>query len=115
MRSLIVVDVNELINKPLEFADRARCGSRCDPFLQCLLETFNLAGRGRVAGPSVFLGDAEFSEAGFELVASALPASETNRVHQSIIGEHRGWQPIVFSSFVESVSNDVPRQRADKP
>ena len=58
VRALVVVDLNELINKGLELADGLCWWPGGDPFLHCLLEPFNLAGCCRVARSGVFLFDA---------------------------------------------------------
>lgn len=107
MGAPVVVFVDEFIDEILKFGD-AVCGWPCgQPFLHGLLEPFDFAGRGGMVGSSVFLGDAEFGESGFDAVASALPASESSCVDEAVVGEHRRWESMVFNGFVKRVDNNL--------
>ena len=108
MWPLMVVDLNELINQILELGDGLCWWSGGDPFLHGLLEPFNLARGGRMVGAGVLPFDPELGQACFELVPPARVASEANRVDESVIGQHRDRETIVFSGFVECVADDVP-------
>ena len=88
MGPLVVVDIDECVDGCLEFAEGVGGWPCGEPFLHCLLEAFNFAGGGGVTGSGVLLGDAEFGEPGFELVPASSPARETNRVDESVAGEH---------------------------
>ena len=58
----MVVVSGEVVEQRLEVVDRRGGGSSGEPFLEGLLEAFDLAAGGRVVGAGVFLGDAEFVE-----------------------------------------------------
>ena len=78
--SAMVVDVDELVDQVLEAGQCLGGWSGGHPFLEGLLEAFNFAGGGWMDRPGVFVGDAELSQAGLDLVSSARVAGEANHV-----------------------------------
>ena len=76
----MVVDIDELIDQALETSECLGGRSGGHPFLEGLLEAFDLAGGGRMVGSSVFVGDAQLGESGLDLVSSAPKPGETKLV-----------------------------------
>ncbi len=84
--SMLVVGVDEGVDLGLELGDRVGGGSGAEVLLQGLLEAFDLAAGGRVAGSAVLLGDAALVEFGFEGVAAAAAGREPDRVDHAVVG-----------------------------
>ena len=77
MRAVLVVLDEEAVEQALEFADGGGLlRLSAEPFLQCLLEPFDLAlGLGMV-GLTVLLGDVQGAELSLEVVAATFAAGE---------------------------------------
>ena len=67
--SPMVVDLDELIDQVLEAGDGLGGWPGGHPFLEGLLESFDLAAGGGMVGPGVLLADTEFDEFVLEGVA----------------------------------------------
>ena len=71
MRSVVVVDLDELVELVLQRVDRGSAGLAGEPFLEGLVEPFDFAAGGGVVGPGVLLGDVQGRKFGLERVAAA--------------------------------------------
>ena len=107
--SSVVVFVDERVELVLEFGDGV--GLRVwapKPFLEGLVEPFDLPAGGGVVGSGVLLFDLEAGEAGLEAVAAALrpPANRVVKT-MTVVGEDRGGKPLVSAGRDERVDDDV--------
>ena len=59
-----------------------------------------------MVGSGVFLGDAEFGQEGFEVVAAASAAGEAG-VDHGVVGQYRCRDPVCFSCCGERLDNGV--------
>ena len=106
MGAVVVVGVGEFVEERLELVKVVGGGSRGEPFLEGLLETFDFSAGGGVVGCRVFLFGAEVSEAGLEGVAASFPAREAGGVDHGVVGERGRGNPVVSTRLVEGVDND---------
>jgi len=77
VRPLEVVDVNEGVELALKLADCVGSGLRSQPFLECLLESFDFSTLPQVVGSGVLLFNTQRYEQGFEAVTAAFAARES--------------------------------------
>ena len=93
---LVVVVVDEGVEQGLELGDGGGLvGLGAQPFLQGLLEPFDLAAGGGVVGAGVLLGDAEAAEFGLEAVAAAAAAGEAGGEDHAVVGQRGGGDPVL--------------------
>jgi hypothetical protein len=86
--SAVVVLVDEGLEQGLELGEGGGLdGLGAEPLLHRLLEAFDLAAGGGVAGAGVFLDDVESSEFVFEGVTSAAAAGESGGVDHAVVGQ----------------------------
>jgi hypothetical protein len=86
-----VVVAGELVELGLELGEGAGGGLGGEPFLQGLLESFDLALGLRVVRPAVLLADAEAAQLVLQAVAAAAAAGQPGGVDQAVVGQ--GWRP----------------------
>lgn len=87
--SSVVVEVDEFVEEGLEFGECVGWWPGFGPFLEGLLEAFDFPGGGGMVWSGVFVGDAEFGESGFDLVAASLVAGESCGVNGNPAGSCR--------------------------
>ena len=89
-----VVGVGELVELGLQFGEGGGGRAGGEPFLQGLLESFDLALGLAVVRAAVFLGDAQGAQFVLEAVAAAAAAGEPGGVDQAVIGQGGGRDPV---------------------
>ena len=95
MRAVVVVLLGEGVQQVLQVRDGGGLvwlGSQ--PFLQGLLEAFNLALGLGVPGAAVLLDNPQTPEFGLEVVAAALAAGEAGGEDHAVVGQRGGRNPM---------------------
>ena len=107
MRPAVVVLLDEGVDEGLQLVDRGRLdGLGAQPFLEGLLEAFDLAAGLGVVGAGVLLGDVPAAELGLEAVAAALTAGVPDGVDHPVVGQGGRGDAVLACGFPEGGEHD---------
>jgi hypothetical protein len=107
VRPLGVAGGGEGVELGLQFGEGRGGGLGAEPFLQGLLEPLDFALGLGVAGPAVFLGDAQAAELVFQAVAAGAAADEPGGADGPVVSESRRGRAVSCDGSAESGEGDL--------